>query len=1170
MKRKLPFLGNCILLAMLYSGWMVAPLAQSVARGHETQKSVAKPQHYSIYLKDILNDLSRLYKVNILFEESVIQHIRINTIHLNQNQKLDKQLTALLTPYQLHFKKLGNRSYVIMQNSNESSLDQVEVLDNTSQDSTKKLSTELPNRENSNSLIQKGLNIPISGKVSADNGEGLPGVSILLKGTSVGVTTDSDGKFNFTIPDNQSNPVLVFSFIGYLTQEIPVGNQTTLDVKLIADVKALSEVVVVGYGTQKRESLTGAISGVTSKDLERVHASTVSATLAGKIPGVSFRMADGRPGASANVQIRNMGNPLYVIDGIQKDAGQFNNISPNDIESITVLKDASASVYGSRAANGVVIVTTKRGKMGSGNSINVDAYYGWQNWTRFPKTVNAAEWMTGKVEADMNGLSHHTDITPEELAKWQAGTEKGYQSFDWYKFIVKPNAPQSSININATGGSDKINYYLSVTRLDQTSVLGREFTFARTNIQSNIDANISKHLKVGVQINGRIETRDQPGVPGGDDYFAPRFAIFRNTPMERPFANDNPKYVADIGHNDTNWGIQNKVTSGYWREDWRVLQTNFTGEYQLPLKGLTARGMYSYYIADRLMNGHEYTYDAYTYDAQKDEYIRTGGSTNPWRERGTRKVLENVVQGQLLYNNTFGKHTVGGTFVVERIERNELETWVHAVPKTNALPILQFPDVDTYDDRDAIQARLGYVGRVTYNYADKYFFELAGRRDASWKFAPGKRWGLFPSVSAGWRITEERFFQSLNLPALTDLKLRASYGELGDDDIGIGDYDYIPGYNYATSRVIMDGEVVTGARDKGVPIDNISWFTSKIADIGLDYALFNGKLSGSVDYFYRKRSGLRGRKYDVLVPNELGYSLPDENVNSDAQLGGEVSLAYSGKVGEVTFSVGGNLSYSRSRSLATYKPRFGNSWDRYRSSSEDRWSGTYWGYEVVGQFQSQDEITSYPVNIDGQGNKTLLPGDLIYKDENGDGRINGDDERPIGYARDRNPTVNYGLNFSASWKGFDLRADFSGGTMYSYNPHYEMRVPFQNTGNLLKQLYDNRWHRADPYNLDSEWIPGKYPALRFNDGGHSNYRNSTFWLINVRYLRLRTMEVGYSIPKAWTDKVKLKRARIYVNTYNLFSIDNVHKLGVEPEIIDENGLQYPQNKLVNVGVNLSL
>ncbi len=1007
----------------------------------------------------------------------------------------------------------------------------------------------------------------VSGTVKSSQGELLPGVTVLVKGTNNGTVTDVDGKFSLS--GVEPGDVMLFSFIGMETQEVTVGDNRTIDVVMRPSSIDIEEVVAIGYGTQKKESLTGAISAVTSEDLERVHASTVSSTLAGKLAGVSFRMPDGRPGASATIQIRNMGDPLYVIDGIQKDAGQFNNLSPNDIESISVLKDASAAIYGVRAANGVVVVTTKRGKKGTQNTINVNAYMGWQNWSRFPETVDAYDWMLGKAYAEMN-LDGSTNITPAELDKWKAGTEAGYQSFDWYDFIIQPNAPQNSINISTSGGSDKINYYFSLTRLDQTSVLGREFTFERTNIQSNIDAQITDRLKVGASINGRIETRDNPGVPGGDDYWAPRFALFRNRPTERPYANDNPEFINNIGHMAENWGLLTKENSGYWTEDWRVLQLNFNGEYDLPIEGLSVKGTYSYYIADRLMNGHEYTYEAYSYFPETDEYKVTFSMQNPWRERGTHKVMENVLIGQVDYGNTFGEHTVAATFANERIERRDLDVWVHAVPKTNALPLIQFPDMDTYNDSDDESARIGYIGRVNYNFANKYYVEFSGRYDGSWKFVSSERWGFFPSGSIGWRITEENFSKALLGESTFNLKLRASYGELGDDNVGIGNFDYLTGYNYASQTVVMDGQIITGARDRGVPIKSISWYTSRITDIGADWSLYNGKLSGAVDYFYRKRDGLRGRKYDILVPNELGYTLPDENVNSDATMGAEASIAYDGSAGDFKYTVGGNISYARNKFLQSYKPRFGNSWDHYRNSSEDRWTGVFWGYEIEGQFESFEQINSWPVNNDGNGNRDMLPGDIIYKDINGDGVINGYDQRPIGYPRDRNPIINFGINLAAQYKGFDLKADFSGGSAYSYNQNWEMRWPYQNTGNLLKQFYDDRWHREDPFDLNSEWIPGKYPALRFNTGWHSNYnKQSTFWLTNAHYIRLRTLELGYTLPKEWVTKIGAQNCRLYLNTYNLFSLDNLKDLGVEPEIMEENGLQYPQNSMVNIGVNVS-
>lgn len=310
------------------------------------------------------------------------------------------------------------------------------------------------------SLCMFAQNITVKGTVRDSKGEPLIGATVRVSGTTTGTVTDIDG--NFTLINVPTDATLEITYVGMKTQVISVNGRTTINVVMEEDAVALEEVVAIGYGYMKKESLTGAITSVRSDDIEKVSASTVSSTLAGKLAGVSFRQAEGRPGAGANISIRNMGSPLYIIDGIQKDEGQFNNLSPTDIESITVLKDASAAIYGVRAANGVVVVTTKSGRRNTKPSIKVNARFGFQNWTRFPETCNAYEWMLGKADAEMNRVNPHTDITPEELEKWREGKEYGYQSFDWYDFIIKPNAPMNQINISSSGGSDRINYYLFI------------------------------------------------------------------------------------------------------------------------------------------------------------------------------------------------------------------------------------------------------------------------------------------------------------------------------------------------------------------------------------------------------------------------------------------------------------------------------------------------------------------------------------------------------------------------------------------------------------------------------------------------------------------------------------------------------------------------------------
>jgi TonB-linked SusC/RagA family outer membrane protein len=576
-----------------------------------------------------------------------------------------------------------------------------------------------------------------------------------------------------------------------------------------------------------------------------------------------------------------------------------------------------------------------------------------------------------------------------------------------------------------------------------------------------------------------------------------------------------------------------------------------------------------------LYNNHEYTYRTYTHNPLDDTYKATGGSTNPWREREQVKQINQTTQAQLNYNNTFADHTVGAVVVAERILNHRRRNWIKSTPTSNALPLIYLNTADFYEDSDDKEARIGYIGRINYNFLNRYFLELSARRDASYLFAPGNRVGYFPSVSAGWRITDEAFVRNLlgQNSILNDLKLRGSYGVLGDDGtaLGLAPFSYLEGYNYRLNNIaILNNRAVIGSRDRGLPITNITWLKSKITDVGADFSLLNRSLTGSVDYFYRKRTGLRGRKNDILIPDEVGITLPDFNINSDAQYGYEGALNYNGKAGQFTYNIGGNASYSRSKFLKSYNPVFFHSLDQYRNSLENRYLRINWGYETDGQFQSQEQINNYMVNIDGQGNRTLLPGDLIYKDQNGDGKIDGFDERPIGYGSANNqPNINFGLTLGAAFRGFDFHADFSGGSGYTWFQNFESRWAFQNDGNL-NTIFLDRWHREDMYDRNSAWIPGKYPANRFNDRNHSNYtRSSTFWAHNLKYLRARTLELGYSFSSSLLERVKMQKARFYINAYNLFSIDNVRKYNVDPEVNDDNGLQFPQNKFVNAGVNLS-
>jgi len=1009
---------------------------------------------------------------------------------------------------------------------------------------------------------------PVKGAVTDHDGSPLPGVTVVVKGTTNGTITDADG--NFSLGNVPSGGTLVFSFVGMRTVEMPAGHQKMFNIQMEEESVGLEEVVAVGYGIQKRETLTGSISSINATDIQRSEATTTSTALVGKIAGVNARMSDGRPGNSTSIQIRNMGTPLYVIDGVQKDEGQFNNIDYNDIESISILKDASAAIYGVRAANGVVVVTTKKGKRNTKNVVNVKASYGWQKMFKFPKPADAETYITSYIQSDAITGNPSPKYTMDDLAKWKEGKEKGYRPFDWYDYILI-TAPQDYVGVNTSGGSENINYYISLSHLDQKAAILNYGGFYRTNFQFNVGANISEKLKIGADINGRIEERKHPGVPGGDDTWQALFAIYRNLPTARPFANDNPKYPQQTSANSgTNFGMLTYDMAGRYKETWRVLQLNFNAEYEI-MKGLTLKGVLGYYFATKWMDNQEYTYKLYTYDEETDTYPVSFSMDNPYRERDIRQVEEVMTQVQLNYNKQLGKHSLSALLASETYKRDTPGFYTHTRPESNSLHLLDYQTMDTFnDDGNNTQARAGFIGRVNYNYLQKYLFEFAARYDGSWKFPPGDRWGFFPSASVGWRISEENFWKGFSASnVVTNLKLRASYGLLGDDDLGDSyhAFDYMEGYNYRNGGAVLDGQYYVGASPRGLPVTTLSWIKAKDLDIGLDFGLWNNKLSGSIDFFNRKRTGLPAARYDVLIPAEVGFSLPNENLNSDRNTGFDGFLKWNDQVGKLNYSVGANFTYARQYDWHQYKPRFGNSWNEYRNSIDERFSYITWGYDCIGQFQSWEEIAGYPVDIDGQGNKTLRPGDLIYQDENGDKVINSMDERPMGFRNGSTPIFNFGLNLYCSWKGIDLAIDFAGATGYTYQYDWESKRPFHDGGNNPQYYMGNQWHLSDPSDPDSELIPGKYPTLIVGNQGHSNYWRSDFWSVNGRYIKLKNLELGYNLPALWANKIGMSKVRIYTMGQNLFSIDNLK--GVDPEITSDSGVQYPTNRVISVGVNIT-
>ena len=925
------------------------------------------------------------------------------------------------------------------------------------------------------SSLVSAQQITVTGKVSSGD-SALSGVNVSVKGSNEATKTNDLGFFSIRVFPNAT---LIFSSVGFAKKEIKVGSQPSVNISLESQDQQLSNVVVVGYGTQRKGSITGAVSSIKTSDLMRTPSSTTSGALVGKIQGITARQTTGRPGASTSLQIRNLGSPLYVIDGVPQSEGQFNNISTEDIESISVLKDASASIYGFRASNGVVLVTTKKGRSGK-VTLNVNSYYQLQNVTRYPSASNAYTYMRAIAEADQNaGLT--PSITPDILEKWRRGTDSGYTSANYRDLIIRKNAPQRYVNLNASGGNDRVNFYLSLSGLKQEGIL-KNYDFSRWNFQSNVEGTILKGLKIGTQLSGRIEGRYEPAsTTAASTYDNPFLAILTMWPTEHIYANDNPNYInADINNPSRNPLIYNPDVIGRQSNVWHNFASIFYTTLDLPF-GLTAKATYSFNYKQNANELQRNTFNTYSYKPATNTYTPVAFNL-ALRNKAREEIQENFGQLQLNYRKVLSNHSLSATAAYEYSSSTDQFTSITSIPPTNYSPIINLLDVNGLTNTYNELKRASFIGRVNYDYKQTYLLELLGRYDGSYLYAKGKRWGLFPGISVGWRLSNEKFFRALNASAITNIKLRASWGRTGQE-VGVLPFDYLAGGNFGSGSYVFDNGLATGIALRGLPITNITWVTSTAKNIGLDAGFFQNKLTAEVDVFRRDLTGIPAGKYDVLLPSEVGYALPAENLNSERTQGIEGIVTYKSSKGQLGYTLSANATFARRIIVNVYKPRFGNSWDQYRNQTDHRYPGVDWGYRVIGQFQSMDQIRNYSVNNDGQGNKTQLPGDFIFEDINGDGVIDALDQRPIGYAiggggtfEGNNPLLSFGATAGLSYKGLSLTTDWAGGAMQSYYRIFELAIPFQANHNAPDYIFEDRWHRADLYDPTSAWVPGKYPA----------------------------------------------------------------------------------------------
>ncbi|MRG44516.1 SusC/RagA family TonB-linked outer membrane protein [Chitinophaga sp. SYP-B3965] len=1006
----------------------------------------------------------------------------------------------------------------------------------------------------------------ISGNIS-DSAKGTPlqGVTIQVKGTAVGTVTDENGYFKLTVSEGS---ILLISYLGYNKQEILYTGQQKLNIRLSASRSGLNELVVVGYGAQKKATLTGAISNLVADEIQTTTHSSLAQSLQGKMPGLQIRQNTGEPGDfNTMINIRGFGTPLYVIDGITRDgATEFQKLNPEDIESISILKDGSAAIYGLNAANGVVIVTTKKGTSGKAK-FTYSHVTGFQVPTSMPKMTSAAQHMEMMNEANINGGGNPI-ISKEELEKYQLGLP-GYGSTDWYDETFRKYSTQSMHNISAQGGNESVSYYLSFgLQNDEGLLKSGDMDYKKYTFRSNITAQLTKDLTADINLSGLSDTRNKPGT----DFFT----IFKQTrtslPTESVYANNNPAYPNMILPLDNPVFLSDRDYTGYNETKNKAFQSTIALTYTAPfLKGLRVKGMASYDSNDELIKSLVKSYKVYKYDPTTETYVAFD-KNNPAKISNTNTDRNRVnIQGQIFYNTTIAKdHNIGATLVYEQTESKSRYSYLSRQYSfyTNDQIDQASNNVQETRGNEGEAANKSYLGRITYNYKSKYLLEFAGRYDGSYRYSPSNRWGFFPVVSGGWIVSEENFLKN-KVPLISYLKVRGSYGTVGQDNAANA-FQYIQGFSTSggASYEFVNGTSLNGVASPPIVNEALTWYVANIANIGLDVGLFQGKLTFEGDLFQRDRTGLLAYR-SVSLPNTFGGALPQENLNSDRVQGFDISIGHQQKLRDFSYSIKGNLSFSRTMQMYVERGPFRSSMERWKNGTGNRWTDIRWGYQVNGQFQNQEEIYFAPVQDGNLGNTKELPGDFRYNDVNGDGIINDQDQLPL--FRNDQPKYYYGLVLDASWKGFDLNMVMQGAGDYTVRFGQTYAGPFNFNGNSPEFFYD-RWHQADPYDPNSPWIAGKWPATRFDANRGAMGLESDIWRKDASYFRLKSIMLGYTIHSAFIKRTGIKNIRIYVNAHNLFTIADSFVRQFDPEKIEgdySGGYTYPLTKSYNLGLNVT-
>ena len=963
---------------------------------------------------------------------------------------------------------------------------------------------------------------------SAEDGTPLPGVNVIVKGTTTGTTTGADGTYRLEAPN--PSDTLVFSFVGFLSEEAPIDGRSEVDVALAVDNVALDEVVVVGFAEQKKVNLTGAVESVDGAELAKRNVTRTSAALQGVAPGLTVTRNSGQPGEDGGtLRIRGIGtlgnaSPLVLVDGVET---AIDNVDPDDVENISVLKDAaSAAIYGSRAANGVVLITTKR----AGRQDMRVSYRSFVSWTRptdLPEFAGGYEFMTLYNEANRN--EGKDAPFPEEFIKaWVTeGPSDRYPRTDWQDVVLESSGLEQDHNLTVSGGTERIRLLGSLSFTDQDGFIANT-GFKRYALRLNSDIDVSERVRLAFDVYGSRAERAEPSAGMGEVFYQ----INRVPPI----------YAAQYA--DGSWGpgwngsnpLAQSVAGGVEDETSNQVLAQLRATYE-PFKDASLEVSFAPKYDDDL--GHEFNrrieiYDPATGNLDFAVPQKSSLFMSNWRS------LETTLNLLGRYNRDFGWHGISGLVGFQRLTHRA--DWFNASREGYALPDYEQLNAGSSENMQnsgsaSEWALLSYFGRLNYDFKGKYLLEGNLRYDGSSRFAEGRKFGLFPSVSAGWRISAEPFMRSAGF--VDDLKLRASWGRLGNQEIGL--YPYVAtvnfGYNYAFGGAPADGAALAALANQ-----DISWETTEMTNVGLDLSLWAGRLAVTADYYVKNT-------YDILlrlpIPATMGLTAPFQNAGQVRNVGWDLQLAHRNQVRGVDYGVSLVLSDVRNEviDLKDTGPYIGG----YTIIREGDPINALYGYEATGLFQSEEEVAGHATQFGD-----VAPGDIKYRDQNGDGVINADDRVVLGNTI---PRYTYGLSLDAAYRSFDLSVFLQGiGDANGYLDR-DAAWAFHNGGKIQTWQMDY-W---TPDNPDAA-----YPRLTFTLP--NNKQVSSYWMTDASYLRLKSVVLGYDVPASAFGRLPVSGLRLYVSGQDLFSRDDYR--GFDPEAPLGQGSFYPITASYTLGLQL--